>query len=237
MGERGETTATRHGYNLVAREYRAQVAGELAGKPLDRALLDMLVELAEGELIGDIGCGPGHVASYLAGRGAAVVGLDLSTAMCSIGSQASSLPFCVADMTALPIRSHRLGAIVSLCAVIHLNAAGRAAAYVEFARALRPGGHALIAFHTSDADTPSGEVKTLTDWWGHDVALNFRFLEPMAEIDALAFAGLVLVAHLDREPTKELSIRAAGRTYSSGAYLFKPTTPQADNLRQVLLMS
>jgi SAM-dependent methyltransferase len=200
VGDIVETTATRHGYDLVAREYRAQVAGELVGKPLDRALLDMVVELAEGELIGDIGCGPGHVASYLAGRGAAVVGLDLSTAMCSIGSQASSLPFCVADMTALPIRSHRLGAIVSLYAVIHLDASGRAAAYFEFARALRPGGHALIAFHTCDADTASGEVKTLTDWWGHEVVLKFRFLEPMAEIDALASAGLVLVARLDRAP-------------------------------------
>ena len=200
MDELVETAATRRGYDLCAREYRAQVAGELAGKPLVRALLDMLVELAGGELICDIGCGPGHVTSHLADRGAAVVGLDLSAVMCSIGSRATSLPFCVADMTSLPIRSQSLAGVVSLYAVIHLDAPGRAAAYAEFARALRPGGHALIAFHTRDSDTAPGEVKTLTDWWGYEVALNFRFLEPMAEIEALAGAGLVLVAHLDRVP-------------------------------------
>ena len=172
----------------------------------------MLVELAAGELICDIGCGPGHVTSYLAGRGAGVVGVDLSAAMCSIGSQATSVPFCVADMTALPLRSQGLGAIVSLYAVIHLDASGRATAYSEFARALRPGGHALIAFHTSDADTASGEVKTLTDWWGHDVVLNFRFLDPVVEIGALAAAGLVLIARLDRVPYEGVE-HASNRSY------------------------
>ena len=116
----------------------------------------MMVELAAGEIIGDIGCGPGHVASYLANRGARVVGLDLSPAMCSVGSAGNLAAVRAADMTALPIRSQGLGAIVSLYAVIHLEASGREAAYREFARALRPGGHALIAFHTCDAETPSG---------------------------------------------------------------------------------
>lgn len=68
-------------------------------------------------------------------------------------------------MTALPIRSQSLAAIVTLYSVIHLNTPGRAAAYQEFARTLRIGGHALIAFHTSDADVRMGGRRTLTDWW------------------------------------------------------------------------
>lgn len=198
--ESAETAATRRAYDMVARDYVVNVADELAGKTLDRALLNALVELAAGEIVGDIGCGPGHVASYLAHRGARVVGLDLSPVMCAAGGRRTSILFCNADMTSLPIRSQGLGAIVSLYAVIHLDSSGRAAAYREFARALRPGGHALVAFHTSDADTPPGEMKTLTDWWGHDVLLNFRFLDPMVEIEALDAAGLVLVARLDRVP-------------------------------------
>ena len=56
----------RESYDRVAGAYAARVGGELAGKPADRRLLDALAADAEG-LIGDLGCGPGHVAAYLAG--------------------------------------------------------------------------------------------------------------------------------------------------------------------------
>jgi SAM-dependent methyltransferase len=207
-----EGELTRRGYDTVAREYATEIADELAGKPLDRAVLDVVVELAAGGPIADIGCGPGHVAAHLADRGASVVGVDLSEAMCALASRATSLPSCVADMTALPIRSQSLAAIVTLYSVIHLNTPGRAAAYQEFARTLRTGGHALIAFHTSDADVRMGGRRTLTDWWGHQVELVFRFLDPAEEIVLLAKAGLVLTARLDREPEPGIE-HSSRRTY------------------------
>ncbi len=71
----------RRGYEPVARAYREHLAGELAGKPLDRAFLDAFAERTAGALILDVGCGPGHVARYLASRGARVEGIDLSPAM------------------------------------------------------------------------------------------------------------------------------------------------------------
>jgi SAM-dependent methyltransferase len=135
-----EGEPTRRGYDTVAREYATEIADELAGKPLDRAVLDVVVELAAGGPIADIGCGPGHLAAHLADRGASVVGVDQSEAMCALASRATSLPSCVADMTALSIRSQSLAAIVTLYSVIHLNTPGRAAAYQEFARTLRIGG-------------------------------------------------------------------------------------------------
>ena len=159
----------------------------------------MLVELAAGGTVADIGCGPGHVTGYLAERGARVVGVDLSPTMCVVADRATSLPFCAADMRALPLRAQSLTAIVSLYAVIHLDAAERQAAYREFARTLRTGGHALIAFHTGDADLPAGGRRTLTTWWGHDVELVFRFLDPAQESALLATAGLQITARLDRE--------------------------------------
>ena len=70
----------RAGYVTVARAYREQLGNELAGKPLDRAMLDAFVESVTG-LIVDVGCGPGHVTRYLASRGASVEGVDLSPAM------------------------------------------------------------------------------------------------------------------------------------------------------------
>jgi SAM-dependent methyltransferase len=59
-------------YDRVAAEYTAQIADELAGKPLDRALLRVFAEQVDGP-IADLGCGPGHVAAFLADAGATVV--------------------------------------------------------------------------------------------------------------------------------------------------------------------
>ncbi|MHB1536865.1 MAG: hypothetical protein ACYC1D_20095, partial [Acidimicrobiales bacterium] len=77
---------------------------------------------------------------------------------------------------------------------------GRAAAYREVARVTRPGGHALIAFHTSDNDAQAGDAKQLTEWWGHPVELTSWFLDPSEEVHAARLAGLDLVGRLDREP-------------------------------------
>lgn len=189
---------TRAAYDAVAEAYAAHVAGELDGKPVDRALLAALLELAGGGIIADIGCGPGHVTASLAHSGARVFGLDLSPAMCRLGRATTALPFCAADMTALPMRSSSLAAIVSLYAVIHLDDRQRAAAYREFCRVLAPAGHALIAFHTADEEIRPGGRRTMTQWLGAEVSLTFRFLDPAREIDALREAGLTLVARLDR---------------------------------------
>lgn len=198
--------SVRRDYDLVAERYAAELGDELAAKPLDRALLDALAELADGPVL-DVGCGPGHVAAHLAAR-VPVVGVDLSPRMCAH----ASVPVCAGDMTALPFRSNAFSALVCFYAVIHLNAEERAAAYREFARVLRPGGHVLVAFHVRDAETQSGQAKTLTQWWGHDVDLTFRFLDPAAETRALAGAGLVVTARLDRAPDARVE-HASDRTY------------------------
>jgi SAM-dependent methyltransferase len=201
----------RTSYDLVADRYAAEIGEELHAKPLDRALLDAIAELAGDGLLLDVGCGPGHVTRYLVSRGSRAVGIDLSPAMCKIAGMAS-VPVAVGDMVDLPVRVGVVAAIVSMYSVIHLEDAKRLAAYTEFARVLRPGGHALIAFHTSDADSAPGQARTMTDWWGHEVQLTFRFLDPVAETDALTRVGLRLVARLDRSPLPGVE-HASERTY------------------------
>lgn len=99
------SNATRRSYDRVAVRYAAEIGDELAGKPLDRALLNAFAEQVSGPVL-DVGGGPGHVADYLAQRGASVVSTDLSPAMCELARQAG-LPSVVADMTALPVRVGR----------------------------------------------------------------------------------------------------------------------------------
>jgi SAM-dependent methyltransferase len=203
---------TRRSYDLVADRYAAEIGDELAHKPLDRAMLDALAELTVGssrsagrtEVVADLGCGPGHVASYLSGLGVRVFGLDLSPGMCAVTRRTTALPVGAGDLTALPIDARSVAGIVCLYTVIHLDAAQRAAAYAEFARGLRPGGHALIAFHSSDAEVSTGGALSLNDLWGHPVQLIFRYLDPDAEIETLSSAGLELVARLDREPLADV---------------------------------
>ena len=62
-------------YDAVARPYLDQQADELDGKPLDRALLAALLELAGTGTVADLGCGPGHVTRWLAARHPSTVGI------------------------------------------------------------------------------------------------------------------------------------------------------------------
>jgi len=194
-----EHVSTRRSYDAVATQYAAAIGDELRHKPLDRALLNLISDLAADGVVLDLGCGPGHVAAHLAER-SFVIGLDLSEAMVAEAWRTRNVPACVGDLTALPIRNRSAAAIVCLYSVIHLDDHDREAAYAELARVLQRGGHALIAFHVRDADHHAGDVITMAEWWGNAVELIFRFLDPEQEIAALTRAGLELIARVDRVP-------------------------------------
>src|SRR5262245_48793809 len=111
----------RAGYAPVARAYREQLSSELAGKPLDRAFLAAFAERCRGP-IADIGCGPGHVAQFLAGCGAQVEGIDLSPEMIAEArALCPELAFRVGDMFALPYAADSLGGVVAFYAIVHLR--------------------------------------------------------------------------------------------------------------------
>lgn len=190
----------RRSYDSVAERYAAEFSGELAGKPLDRGLLDAMAELAGPGPIVDVGAGPGHVGAYLAGRGARTVTLDLSATMCKLARQAAALPAVAADMTAVPLPSSVATGVVCLYAVIHLDDARRPRAYAEFARVLRPGGHLLVSFHVCDEEIPARRQRHLREWRGLDVDVVFRFLDPTEEVSALERVGFEFVARLERAP-------------------------------------
>jgi SAM-dependent methyltransferase len=195
----------RTGYAPVARAYREQLGGELAGKPLDRAFLDAFAERCAGGRIADVGCGPGHVAHYLAERGAQIEGLDLSPQM--IDEARASYPdltFHVGDMFALPFEGLR--GLVAFYAIVHLRTEELAAPFREFHRALAPGGLVAIAFHAG------GDTVHVDELFGVATSLDFMFHPPDAVIAALATAGFTLEARLDRAPYPEVEHQSQ-RTY------------------------
>jgi SAM-dependent methyltransferase len=199
--------ALRAGYATVARAYREQLGDELAGKPLDRAMLDAFVERTAGGLVLDVGCGPGHVARYLADRGAHVEGVDLSPAMIAEARAAfPDLAFRVADMFALPHESSSVRGIVAFYAIVHLETARLARPFAELHRVLAPGGLVLVAFH---AGTQTVHVDELL---GSATSLDFMFHPPDAVVAALRDAGFTLEARLDREPYRDAE-HPSQRTY------------------------
>lgn len=186
--------SVRRSYDAVAEAYAAGFRAELAGKPLDRALLACLAEQADdGAPVADLGCGPGHVAAWLAGRGMTAVGIDLSPAMVAVARRDyPHVQFRVGDFLELPAADGEFGAAVAFYSIIHLQAAELPRAFAEIRRVLRPGGLVLIAFHVGT------EVRHLEEWWGHAVDVDFRFCQPTEIAGAMERAGLTTEVTLER---------------------------------------
>lgn len=190
----------RRSYDRVAAAYAAALYDELAGKPLDRALLDCFAEQVGGlGPVVDVGCGPGQVARYLAERGVPVRGLDLSAGMVATARRLNpGIPFDQGDMLALDAGDGAWGGIAAFYAIVHLSPQEVSRALGEFCRVLRPGGVLLLAFHAGEETIRRDEL------WGEPVALDFRFF-PTAEIERrVVEAGFALEARIEREPYPEV---------------------------------
>jgi len=194
MGDHARHDSVRHSYDTVAEEYTTRLHAELEGKPLDRALLTALLEQTEpGAPVGDLGCGPGHVAAWLAEKGARTVGVDLSAGMVEAGrGRFPQVEFRQGDLLELPAEDAEFGSLVALYTVIHLEPAELPRAFEEMARVLRPGSPLLVSFHIGE------EVRHLDEWWGHSVDVDFRFLDPAHVAVLLEAAGLTVEMKLER---------------------------------------
>jgi SAM-dependent methyltransferase len=193
-----EASTVRGSYDRVARRYADEFDDELSHRPLERALLSALLDLAGLDarpgVVADLGAGPAHVARHLRSADVPTVAVDLAPEMAAVAYHRNRVPSAAGSLTALPRADGSLAAAVVFYAVIHLDDAGLAAAAGELARVLRPGGVALVSFHVGD------EVRHIDEWHGEAVDLDFRFLQPWEVRRVLAGAGLAVEATLEREP-------------------------------------
>jgi SAM-dependent methyltransferase len=236
----------RASYDSVAGRYTKEIADELGAKPLDRALLAAVTELAAGAVpaagsggpgpaaprIWDVGCGPGHVTAHLAGLGARAAGLDLSPAMVEHArARNPDLEFTVGSMTKLPGPGQAWHGIVAFYSLIHLaDDADLRAALREFRRVLTDGGVLLAAVHTRPPEgvatvpVTGGSVARLDSWWETAVDVSFRFFDPgwlRAEIENAGFATEAVIWRAPypgaEAPTERAYLLArAGRAGSAG---------------------
>jgi len=150
-----KTEELRAAHDVLAAVYVDRLAGALERMPIERAVLNLFCELtlaAElGTDVGDIGCGTGRLAPYLADRGLTPRGVDLSPAMVRVARRDHpGFPFDVADLRALPFADASLAGAVCWYSLIFLAPPDRAVAFDELARVVRPGGHLVTAFKDGD---------------------------------------------------------------------------------------
>lgn len=197
-----DAAATRAAYDLVAADYADLLRDELAGKPLDRALLGAFAEhiaAGGGGPVADLGCGPGRIAAHLAGLGMDVSGLDLSPGMVDVARREHpGLAFEVGSMLDLPYADGELAGALAWYSVIHIPQSEQDALFAELARVVRPSGWLLLAFQVSEeADE---DVVRLRHAYGHEIDLRTRRQRPARVRRRLAAAGFLTIAELVREP-------------------------------------
>ncbi|HZS04377.1 MAG TPA: class I SAM-dependent methyltransferase [Blastocatellia bacterium] len=189
-----KTTDLQATYDRVAGQYVERIFNELEHKPLDRALLDRFAKDVQGPAC-DLGCGPGHVTRYLHGRGANVIGIDLSPGMIEQARQLNpEMEFRQGNMLSLDFEDDSLAGIAAFYSIIHIPREEVTDALRELKRVLRPGGLLLLAFHLGE------EVIHLDEWWGEKVSADFIFFGTDEMAGYLKEASFGIEEVIEREP-------------------------------------
>jgi SAM-dependent methyltransferase len=196
-----DPAAVRRSYDAVAEDYATNLGDELDGKPLDRWLLERVVALADGGPIIEGGCGPGHVAGFLASVDptADLSGFDLSPAMVALAQRREpGISFQVGDLFDPPRHPDGGGwaAIVSFYSIVHFVPEQLPAVFAAFLDRLRPGGRLLLACHIGARE----DGVRRNEWWGHEVDLDFVFHDRDHIVASLAGAGFSVDEVIVRSP-------------------------------------
>src|SRR4029077_12994798 len=147
----------------------------------------------------DAGCGPGHVGAFLADRGVAVTGVDISPLMVERARALHpAMSFEVGTMTRIDARDGRWHGVIAFYSIIHLTSDAEVrAALREFHRTLVEGGLLLVAVHLGE----DGDATVHADeMLGVAVDMEFRFFDLELLVRDIVDAGFGVEARLVRSP-------------------------------------
>jgi SAM-dependent methyltransferase len=208
---KGTLTALQNSYDRVAEDYAREFCDELARKPFDCKMLDLLAEKVHGQgVICDLGCGPGQVAGYLYRRGAKACGIDLSPEMVKQAQRLNpQIYFRQGDMLGvMDVANSHYGGVAAFYSIIHIPRPHVVDALREIRRVLCFEGRLLLTFHVGQ------QIIHREEWWEKKVSLDFIFFEVEEMKDYLKAAGFELEEVIEREPYPE------GEYQSRRAYIF-----------------
>jgi hypothetical protein len=187
----------RAAYAAVAGSYAERLFNELTDLPFESWLLRRVVDLADGAPVIEVGTGPGHVAAFLAEAGADATGLDLTPEMVDEARRRfPGVSYQVGDLRQLmrPATHDGWGAVLAWYSLVHFAASELPAAIASLVRPLRPNGWLVLGLHAG------AEVRTVTEWFGHEVDVDFVLHDTAAVVAAVEQAGLRDVEWYQRGP-------------------------------------
>jgi SAM-dependent methyltransferase len=188
-----KTAELRAAHDVLAELYADRLAGALDQMPADRAVLGLFCELTLaadlGATVVDVGCGTGRLEPYLAAKGLAPSGIDLSPEMIRVARRDHpGFGFDVADLRDLPFGDASLAGVVCWYSLMFLAPSDRPAAFGELARVVKPGGYLVTAFKAGDSQVRRAGRST-----GLDVEFDVYWLSPDEMDRRLTDAGFVTV--------------------------------------------
>lgn len=202
-------------YSRLADAYAARIGSKAHNAYYDRPAVISLLPPVEGKRVLDAGCGPGVYAEWLADRGASVVGIDVCPRMVELarlrlGDRASVIEADLGQpLDFLPPTSFDV--VVSALAMDYVR--DWDAAFREFFRVLRDGGHFIFsAEHPSDVfydHHPNGnyfEVERVEcEWRAFVTRVRMpSYRRPLqAMLGPLLEAGFLLERLLEPRPVPE----------------------------------
>lgn len=198
-----------------------------------------LLDLRAGQVVADVGCGPGVYHPLLAAAGCRTIALDASPGMTvETQRQAQQQQLAVhviqAHAEALPLRSASVDHLLANHMLYHVG--DQEAALAEMRRALKPGGMILLATNAPDA----GDVLYLA----HCAAAQTLGYTPAPRVTSRFHLGhLVLVQHFFPDAAVHLyqdafifpDLDAAMRYYASALVdLIEGAPPGGRHVHQLL---
>lgn len=195
---------TQRSYDALAEEYARRFADELDHRPRERDLLKRFAARSAdlGPLI-DLGCGPGHLTTYVRQFHPCPCGLDFSyRALAEARHLNPGITFIQGDMLALPFSEATLGEIISFYSLIHFDFGQVDRSLAEMYRALKPGGGLLLGFHVGT------EIVHVDELWGIPVDLDAQFFLTGDLETRLTNLGLTIVEKFERDPYPEIEYQS-----------------------------
>lgn len=183
-----------------------------------RTQIRRLLGASDGELVVDLGCGPGHLAAELVedvGVRGAVVGLDREPSMLQAArgrAPADRLRLVTADVTAVPIPDGAVDRVVAVQVLEYVPDVEQALAEVR--RLLKPGGTAVLVdtdwrsavWHTDDRERTDAVLRA---WERH-------FVHPHLPARMPGLARAAGLTSVDVVALPMVETATGGDTYSLG---------------------
>jgi cyclopropane fatty-acyl-phospholipid synthase-like methyltransferase len=149
------------------------------------ALEDLASVVPQGAAVLDLGCGAGvPVTRWLAGRGFAVTGVDVSARQLELAQRSvPEVTFIKADMTELAFAPETFDAVVAFHSIIHVPRTEHPALLERIHRWLKPGGVFLATMTVTDYEGRED------DWEGWGAPMVWSHYDRNANVAMLREAG------------------------------------------------